>query len=371
MQLDLDAYFLPADHKVFKVFPGQGYRYYDLVSSENAVFLDIDGLEHLGLNASTWSEREVLDAVRADRRKREAFRASEGKPVPQRTGYSLDGYSRTDRRDATFAIGLFKKAKRGDLVVVPAQGYHRDVLIGELLGGPENLRIVEAEFGDGRVFRYVSRSVKWMARVPKHELPGRLINRLHTQTAFFDIGESSYEDIYDLAYKNYMRGHNFVATFRTSKARFNSRDNLLASVWFEGMSAVRASVEDFDGPSVAGKRLAELAWEVPADTERGELSININSPGEFILRSTTNFAIVVMALFALASADASASAAKDAIITAHQVGAADVSDCMGEVHDSVRRYIENLEDPGWIDACKVARAAHQVSTLTADAHVQS
>jgi hypothetical protein len=269
----------------------------------------------------------------------------------------------------TFAAGLYKSAKRGDLVVVPAQGYHREVLIGELISGPENLRIVESSNGAGDVYRYVARDVKWLARIAKHELPGRLINRLHTQTAFFDIGSKSYRDIYDLAYKNYVANGAFVATFSTSKEHFTSRDNLLASVWFEAMSTIRDSVEGQSGNSLAGRNFADLAFNNRADADRGELSININSPGEFILRSAGTFAMVVMSLFTLAQAGVSAADAHQVHIVAHQVGEA-TQHCLGQVHESVRLYIENLEDPQWLEACHVARTAHDVSTIHTNAHVQ-
>jgi len=371
LEVHLDAYILPRDHQVFKCFPGKAYRFYDLVHDENAVFLDVDGLETLGLDARTWSDQQVLDAVRSDRQRREAFRVAQGRAVPVRTGYSATGYSRTDRRDRTLSIGLYKTAKKGDLVVVPAEGYHRDVLVGELLEGPESLTVVEATGSDGYKYRFVARKVNWLAKIPKHELTGRLINRLHTQTAFFDIGRNSYEEIYDLAYKSYAFEDNFVASFFTTKQHFTSRDNLLASVWFEAMSAVRSHVDAGNGQPLnplQAASFADLAFGIAQNADRGELSININSPGEFILRSKKEFALAVMAVFALAQASAPYQQAIAAPIVAHVVGTADAS-CLGRVRDDVRAYIESMEDPTWIDACKTATDAGKTATLKTKARV--
>ena len=52
--VELDAYALPDDHQVFKAFPGEGYKFYDVAHSESVVFLDIRFLEDLPPNPAAW-----------------------------------------------------------------------------------------------------------------------------------------------------------------------------------------------------------------------------------------------------------------------------------------------------------------------------
>lgn len=369
LTVSLDAYVIPEDHRVYKCFPGKAYRFYELVRDESAVFLDILGLDQLGADATTWTRSTLIDTIRTDRQKREADMVARGRKVPKRTGYSAKGYSRTDRRDATFAVGFYQTAKQGDLIVVPAEGYQRDVLIGELLDPPGKVVEVTAKDSDGYTVTYLGRRVKWLGRQAKRLFSDQLIGLLHSQTAFFDIGKRNYEAIYEIAYENFTVGDLYVASFKTTKQHFTSRDNLMVSVWFEALSAIRDAVEAEKTDGLKDRSFYEIAFAAtPSDAS--ELSININSPGEFVLRSAKEFALVAMALFTLASAQPSLADARTAHVEAKVVGNAN-TECLGKVDESVRRYIDALGAKGWQEACKMAVAARDSATLQTEARLKS
>src|SRR5688572_13746998 len=122
----LDAYVLPEDHQVYKLFPGKTYRYFGAVRDSNIAFLDVRGLEELDDDPRKWKDADVLKVISDDRWARELDRISRGlQPL------TTPGVSRTDKRTLTFLKGLLLTAKRGDLVVIPPSGYRREVLIGE------------------------------------------------------------------------------------------------------------------------------------------------------------------------------------------------------------------------------------------------
>lgn len=367
LEVMLDAYIVPDDHHVYKCFPGRAYRFYNLIRDERAIFLDILGLDKLDADATKWTKREIVDAVRLDRTQREQDMIAKGRTPPVRTGYSKTGYSRTDRRDTTFAIGLYQTAKKGDLIVVPAEGYQRDVLIGELLDHPGKLVEVTAKDSDGRPLKYMGRRVRWLGQQPKRLFSEDLIKVLHSQTAFFDIGRQFYETMYEIAYENFTYKGIFVASFETTKQKFTSRDNLLVSVWFEALAAIRDAVDSDNPAAVRDKNFFDIAVSAKASAE-SELSININSPGEFVLRSTKEFALVAMTIFALAVAQPTAAEAKTAVVHAKVVGNAS-KECLGTIDESVRRYIEALGAKGWREACKAAVEARDSATLKTDGHL--
>lgn len=367
--VDLDAYIVPDDHRVFKCFPGKGYRFYDAIREASAIFLDVRGLEQLGDDATLWAKKDIVDVVRADRQAREAAMVAAGRRPPTRTGYSRTGYSRTDRRDQNFILGLFQLAKKGDLVVVPAEGYQRDVLIGEFVDEPGPVAPVTLQDSHNRPVTYLGRRVRWLGKQKKRLFSDDLIQLLHSQTAFFDIGQRHYEAIYEIAYHNYASPQNFVASFTTSKQTFTARDNLLVSLWFEAISAVRNVVDGEAGPFQPDQRLFEIAVS-SSFSEASELSININSPGEFILRSSREFALVVMALFTLASAQPTFAQAQSVHVEAKHVGNAS-SECVGRVDASVRRYLDALGAKKWQEACDMAVAASKSATLATDAKLKA
>jgi hypothetical protein len=367
--VSLDAYIVPEDHKVYKCFPGKAYRFYELVRDESVVFLDILGLDQLDDDSTKWKRAEVIDIIQADRQKREADLIARGHKVRKRTGYSATGYSRTDRRGTTFAIGLYQTAKKGDLIVVPAEGYQRDVLVGELLDAPGKVVEIKSKDSNGETVTYVGRRVKWLGRQPKRLFSDEMIGLLHSQTAFFDIGKRNYEAIYEIAYENFTAGDLYVASFKTTKQHFTSRDNLIVSVWFEALAAIRDAVERGETDALQDLSFYQIALAAGA-SEASELSININSPGEFILKSTREFALVAMALFTLATAHPTAAAAQTAHVEAKIVGNAS-TECLGKVDESVRRYVEALGAKGWREACKMAVEARDSATLKTEARLKN
>jgi hypothetical protein len=192
-----------------------------------------------------------------------------------------------------------------------------------------------------------------------------LINLLQSQAAFFDVGRSHYEEVYQLAFDDYVYDGQFVSTFRTSKRVFTSKDNLLTSLWFELLEVVEEARDSGDDLDL--ENIYELAVESDiAEDDRNDLSISVMSPGWFRLRSITATPLVTMALFAMAAGNVTYNEAKSATVSARVVRAADTQ-CLGEVDESVRDYLELLGQKRWEQACSLATKATEKATLKTDA----
>ena len=61
--VELDAYVLPSDHTVYKFFPGEGYKFYEVISQTSIAFIDVRGLDELQGPPSNWDDDEVLDTT--------------------------------------------------------------------------------------------------------------------------------------------------------------------------------------------------------------------------------------------------------------------------------------------------------------------
>lgn len=251
---------------------------------------------------------------------------------------------------------------------MPDKGYTTFVRIGMLLDGPGTLKTVTAK-DDDESYRYYGRRIKWVGEIEKRKLSDPLIAQLHSQAAFFDLGRSHYEEVYSKAFDDYVYDGQFVATFRTTKNIFTSKDNLLSSLWFELIEVLEEARES--GNALAIENIYELAVESNIDEDdRNDLSISVQSPGWFRWRSLTIEPLAAIALFAMASANVSYAEAKTVTVTAQVVRAADTQ-CLGKVDTSVKAYLELLGKDRWEQACKLAVKAESQATLKANATLKN
>ncbi|HQS94954.1 MAG TPA: hypothetical protein PK823_00445 [Novosphingobium sp.] len=245
--VELDAYVLPDDHAIFKISPGKTYRFYQEVRRTNVVFLDIRGLDNLAGDPVNWADDDVLKTIADDRWEREVISRERGNEPK-----GSEGVTKTDKTRLGFLKALLGEAKKGDLVVVPADGYTKDVLIGELLDEPWHTVSVDAEDGEEGTFTYVGRRVRWRAAQPKRLFSSQLIDALHVQTAMFQLGRSLSEEIYRLAYRNFVHKNNYVSEFYTSKVHFTSEDSAVLSAWLNGFEVLRNRIESNNSGSLPG-----------------------------------------------------------------------------------------------------------------------
>jgi hypothetical protein len=355
VSVQLGTFILPNDHRVYKYFPGKSYKFHDLVAASSIALMDVRDLSDVGSDPAKWTDEKLLPHISADRVER---RVEAGAPRPTRIVKSQG-----DKATLTMLRGLFFTAKQGDMILMPDKGYTTLVQIGMFVDPAGELVTLTAKDGDSR-HKYYGRRIKWVGAVEKRKLSDELINLLHSQAAFFDIGRSHYEEAYNKSLDDYVYDNHFVSTFRTSKRVFTSKDNLLSSLWFELIEVLGEAATNDE--KLAIDNIYELA--VGSDIEeddRNDLSIFVQSPGWFRLRALTVEPLVAIALFSMASAGVPYEEAKAATVSAQQVRNADQT-CMGQVDQSVRDYLDLLGKQRWEQACKLATSAQDKATLKAD-----
>jgi hypothetical protein len=298
IKVELDAYVIPDSHTVWKCSPGKTYRFYVAVKDAFTAFPDVRGLETIGGKPSDWTDQQILRVIAEDRRNREAAAVARGRKDAQ----IHEGVIKSDRAVLTFVKRIWFEAKLGDLIVIPAEGYDKEVLIGEILSDPGELRRVEAKDGD-YVGDYFGRPVAWRLGIPKFELDADLIKVLHTRAAVFPMGKTARLAVYRLAYRNFVYHGEYVAEFRTAKQHFTAEDAAVVSAWLNAFSVLQYSLDAGQGRR-EGEAFAMLGLSELPDQIAGDLRININSPGEIFMRTKTPLALTLMALFALSGCDA-------------------------------------------------------------------
>lgn len=316
IEVELEAYVVPNEHRVWKATAGKTHRFYRAVRDANAIFPDIRGLGALG-KPGDWTDAKVLKAIAADRWQREQASRDKGNAE-----HGSEAVSKQDRGVLTFARRLWFEAKRGDIVVIPADGWREAVLIGEILSDVGELVRVEARDGEFKG-EYFGRPVAWRKSVSKADLTPELLKIVHTRAAVFSMPESVKEEVYRFAYGNFVYRGSYVAEFRTSKQRFTAEDSAVVGTWLNAMDVLRNSVER--GDTRPQESIADLGLEKLPDHLAAELKINIQSPGEIFVRTLGPFALTLMALFALGGCDAETIDKNKVTVTLKQVGVGDPS----------------------------------------------
>lgn len=357
IEVKLNAVILPHDHKVYKLFPGKDYKHYTKIKDSGVVFLDVQDLEKISTDKSKWKADALVTHIATDR---VARAVAKGKPQPSRLVRSQG-----DKATATFIQGLLFTAKKGDLVLVPDRGYGTDVLIGQFLDDPGTIVKVGGDLVGEPA--YFGRRVKWLKGAVKGKFSNHLIKLLHSQAAFFDIGRSLYEEVYLTAFDDFVYDQQFFAIYRTSKSIFTPKDNFLTSVWMELLEVLeysRSSHED-----LASGSIYDLVIESNiADSDRDDLSISVQSPGWFRIRSIVAAPLAALSLFAMA---ANAVPYDDAVVaksSANVISTAE-SSCLGDVDASVHDYVVLLGKERWEQACVLAQRAKAQAQLSAGATV--
>ena len=358
----MEAYVLPDNHGVFKLFPGKNYRFYDVMNEAELVFLDIRGLDALPDNPAVWPDGEVMALIEADRLAKELERLSADALVKESSNAA------TDKRNLTFLKGLLLTAKKGDLVLVPGKGYRRDVLIGEFVDDPGSFKRVSVRETVGTNI-YLGRAVRWITGIEKRLIGPDIIERLHTPGAFFSFNETLKDQVYQIAYENYLYRGNYVATFRTTKERFTSADNLISSIWFNGLAATRNAIDTDSVETLEGRSFLQTALLPTGAENQNELELNINSPGTILVRSVGVFAFAAMALFPLDVDQAQSVANGQTRITLRPVGGANDA-CALQVEAAVADYVRTLGPDKLLNACEFGKQAHVDATLSTKVHLK-
>lgn len=352
--VDLATTVVARDHKVWKLFPGEGYKFLTLMSDEKLVFLDVRGLSKLGKFPEKWDNDKLVEAVSVDRWRRQNSNRDEA--TERRV-------TAVDKSNATYVKGLLVTAKAGDLVVIPQQGSAGLILVGQFTEDAGVVHHIEAR--DGRTNNtYVGRRVRWLGAVNKRRVPLEVLERVQTPVAFFDMGDSGRTLFYKLAFGSFSYDGLNYAEFETTKQVFTSRDNRNASTWFELVELLEASL---GSPKLVAQiknsSLRDLIDEFEIDEiDRADLSININSPGTIILQAVANTPLIALAVYPLAVAAVPYAEAKQVEIKVQTAGHSS-TECEGEVSASVKQILNNLGARKWKEACEIAKRASEQTTL--------
>ena len=370
IEIDLNARILSEDHNVFIVRPGNAYGLFGEITQRASLILELPGLDLTpGVRPDDADLRRRVNRSRALRAWYNGTQDATDKPPA-----GLDAYSATEGgASAAQLVGLvrtfFEKMRPGDLVVVPPKSYMEDAWIGEISGPaydvqPERVaRLFGEEILPGR-------AVRWIARIPKRDLPFSILDALQKPSPAFLVERSQRAVFYKIAYGNYSISDFYSARFEVTEADFDTLDDVLLQAFFNFVAAnTKAVTENGDQAIVRG--FADAAF-VDSGEFTPHLQTNINSPGDITLVSRVITPLVASVLFLLAvqvGPAAKGEAEADTLVLKNSK--ADVQDpCTAAVFKSSTQIIKLLDLDEWPKACERAQEVARKTGLKSPAKVE-
>jgi hypothetical protein len=363
--IDLRARIVPDTLRVWRLFPGRDYRFVDDFRQQGVVFLDFPGLPlpdgPLNETPDDLAERILISNAlaewcylvdRADISERDLL----PRPSTNPNDYKEKRRPRNLAIDKGAIMGLFGQPAKGDLVVVPLPISTRQVLVGEFVHAPD--RRVTASSNRYKAVGMVARQVRWFDPVNEMALSERVSEIIRRPNPFVSFDIRLYREIFDHSFGTYVDKDGFTAKFNTNSQVFTAGDNFNFMLLAEAVAKLVEEIER-SGDISKYNSLLELASSQRDEKYEIDLSININSPGSILSKSTTTVALALAALLSIAQV-ASAEDGKPAVkivntSSGNTSSGADDDKCTPEIDIKVRTMIEFMQMAVWKDACERSR----------------
>ncbi|WP_147420656.1 hypothetical protein [Sphingomonas sp. PP-CC-1A-547] len=353
LEIKLDAYVLPDDHRVFKLFPGRTYRLNKEIVERKTAFLDIRGLDELSGDPAEWSADDLRRIITADRVLQSSGSKIKKRPVSQ------------DTKRLRFLRNLLMVAKEGDLIVVPlGKGLDGEVAIGEFSTAPGVIKKVTVEDGENHYDTW-GREITWKRTVTRRRFSNTLNKSLHAPTAFHLIEALSREEVYLAAYGSFTYDDIYVASFPSEKEKFTTTDQATIGIWFNSLAIIHEA-----GITNSPLNKGDGIFELGIDEADVELELIRNSPWTAVLRTVGPLAFSALAIYPLAVEGKPLSHLKNATVSAKPVAGA-IDKCAVVIPTDMQEIAKGYGHGRWDASCRLGKKVSTGATLRSTAHLKS
>lgn len=354
--LDISTRFLGSQEDMYIIRPGDSFSLYDDFVRKRAVFLDFPDIR-LEFGGARPKRDALRQAVVRSMAMQEWYRTGKVGAAPSRDpqDYVLATHGRRVGRYVGAIERLYYTLPAGTIIVVPGPGYFSDVLIGELVGGPTEVRDVSLYPGESMPVR----RVRWIGRRAKARFGPQLRDRLQKPTPLMAVERSLRHEILEAAFDQFSIGETFSARLRTTAADFSTLDDYNIQSFLNYVSGVLAAVEEGHDPSRKLDMSAALAMLKQHRDLVPELTSNINSPGSLRLFNKKILPITAALLLALAASGAT----PEELRVINSAVAGD-DPCALVVQEQAMAAIQMMDLDTWHQVCVQVRDASQSTGLS-------
>lgn len=222
--LDLNTSIVPKSRKVWRFFPGNGYKFVANFEATNRIYLDLPGFEFPrgSLRAVKDLQARVLMAQRTGELLREQgvkaninLRVSEFENAPKTA-------NRT--RIVNTTIRLFEEVRRRDLIIVPKTLEQAVVLIGEIRSGVGK-RVYARFASEYGLIPIPAKRITWLQEVPETKLSMKLSKSLRHEHSLSELPADLSSEVFSIAYVNYAMENEYGSTLFNFSDAYLDRDS--------------------------------------------------------------------------------------------------------------------------------------------------
>lgn len=380
--VDIKAKRFGAADQAWRLFPGVGYRHYEVMREYSRVFIDLPVLPALPRGEISKDTFPISDLARSMSLAPLVFRTDDkaADRVDELKSSDFGGARWSQRRSV--ALGwikaLYRTASIGDIVVVPGPGYRKNEegelelkpsLIGEIVGETE--RWTENGPQQYTSARLLTRRVRWFPDAQEDQLSAKTALLLRTQNALIAMPKDELEGVLGAAFKNVVTDDETIARFTTKNLDFRSYDAHQFLAFVQAVTAALKAAKE--GEELVHQSVYEIAGRMQRDLRYVvEQDANIHSPGYSTLKmalaeaagTAKNVPLVVATLFAIATSPGAqpfdAENQPDVNLSNSESAALDPCDPEFGLEQDVRDTLAIIGLDRWRDEfCPVAQAAQQ------------
>lgn len=227
MRIDINVREISQTQRVWRLFPGAGYRFLKNFKSNSIGYLDFPGITlppgDLEASDSLIPLIAMSDAIRA------AYFARE---ISSAIKFDIEDFKDSRRtknrgRLRQAIINFYKEAKAGDIVILPENLSRKIVWIGEFIDN----EVVNMPYdGVNDAMTVPCRRINWIKEVRENHLSTKLSDSLRHQQAFSLIEKDRYIEVMSLAYEAFVFNGMHVATIYNGEEFLDEDAALISSL---------------------------------------------------------------------------------------------------------------------------------------------
>jgi hypothetical protein len=368
--IDIRTRFIPENRKVFFVFPGSGYRHYQMMREANAVYLDVPGFP-IPQNRNIAALSDIVERLAiADDVADWHRRGMPGDAIPSRDPDTVTARRRSKRRIFLAGImrGLFSDAAKGDVVIVPPKDFQDDVLFGEFVDDGTECTVVAAPFHAEESIP--ARGVRWLATQKRITLPGWLEQKMPSPNPVRQLERQYHKYVFDILYERYYFDQQFVCKFGINANDFSTLDNFLVQQIFLYTCALFENNHEENIENISDKSLLEVVSEIEFSADIPDQRIEIQSPGNIILYSRNIIPLVTGVLMMLSALAPAGEVPKNIKIVNTADDGQTSKECEVDIAKEVETDLQLMGVQRWIEWCKAEKEARKRTEIQPGMQIQ-
>jgi hypothetical protein len=368
IEVDIHTKLVADTTRIFVVRPGAQYRLFNQFVDASFVGPELPSLDLPKFKELSEVE-DLAERVMRSVAIRRWHSSQRDVPPPER---DLETYKSrvADRATSQFlrvVRGYFQDLQQGDIVIVPPVNFRGMAQIGEITSPPNIFRELVVQRYPGEPLS--GRQVRWLASIPKSDLPAQTLDALQKPSALFLLTRSAWPMIFRRAYGSYSTADEYSSRFEITSETFKTSDDLYIQAFFNFVVA--------NTDLVGRGEKSILNFKDGAFTDLKAISpdlyTNVNSPGGLSLKSALITPIVIATMLALAvniGPEAATAAAEGQIVFGNSMAPAN-DPCVARVSEQVVTQLQLLGYDKWAEACQYVREAAERTGISSNVDVKT